>query len=109
MKQRVQIANALMTDPKIIIADEPTTALDTVNQRQVMNLFSELNKVERIPILFISHDLHIIKKYCERIYVLHKGTVIESGPTQKVFNEPEHEYTRKLIASSLFLSNTDTA
>lgn len=108
MKQRVQIASALMTDPELIIADEPTTALDTVHQRQVMNLFSDLNQKEQIPILFISHDLHIIRKYCQRVYVMHNGKIVESGPTEKVFTHPEHEYTKTLIASTLFLTETGT-
>ena len=103
MKQRVQIASALMTDPEIIIADEPTTALDTIHQRQVMNLFAELNQNLGIPILFISHDLHIIKKYCQRLYVMHEGKIVESGPVEKVFAHPEHPYTKKLVASTLFL------
>lgn len=106
MKQRVQIASALMTDPEIIIADEPTTALDTIHQRQVMNLFSELNLGMRIPILFISHDLHIIKKHCQRVYVMHEGKIVESGPVEKIFANPEHPYTKKLVDSTLFLQES---
>lgn len=106
MKQRVQIAGALMTDPDIIIADEPTTALDTIHQRQVMNLFARLNEELKIPILFISHDLNIIKKYCQRVYVMHEGKMVESGPVKKIFTNPEHPYTKKLVDSTLFLNGS---
>ncbi|GIO35979.1 hypothetical protein J41TS12_08400 [Paenibacillus antibioticophila] len=101
MKQRVNIALALMTDPKVIIADEPTTALDTVIQRQVMDLFDTMNRQEGVPILFISHDLNIIRKYCSRVYVMYKGKLVESGSTELVFSRPEHPYTRQLLDSTM--------
>ncbi|MGB4439369.1 MAG: ABC transporter ATP-binding protein [Sedimentibacter sp.] len=98
MKQRVNIAMALMTDPKIIVADEPTTALDTVTQKQIMELFYKLNK-EEITILFISHDLKIIKKFCNRIYVMYNGNIVESGETSSLFKNPSQDYTKKLFDS----------
>ena len=97
MKQRVNIAMALMTNPKVIVADEPTTALDTVVQKQVMQLFSALQKNDGVSILFISHDLKIIKRFCDRVYVMYKGRVVESGPTREVFARPAHAYTKKLL------------
>jgi len=101
MKQRVNIAMALMTDPKLIIADEPTTALDAVTQKQVMDLFQQMNEKDGIPILFISHDLNLIRTYCDRVYVMNEGQVVEEGATARVFNHPEREYTKKLLASVL--------
>lgn len=98
MKQRVNIAMALMTDPKIIVADEPTTALDTVTQKQIMELFYKLNK-DGVTILFISHDLKIIKKFCNRIYVMYNGNVVESGETSSLFRNPSQKYTKKLFDS----------
>ncbi|WP_067725821.1 ABC transporter ATP-binding protein [Oceanobacillus damuensis] len=97
MKQRVNIAMALMTDPKVIIADEPTTALDTVVQKQVMQLFNDLYTNDGVSILFISHDLKIVKRFCNRIYVMHEGKVVESGYTSEVFADPTHSYTKKLL------------
>lgn len=97
MKQRVNIAAALMTDPKILIADEPTTALDTIIQRQVMDLLRALNK-QGLSILFVSHDLNIIREYCEHIYVMSNGTVVETGKTSEVIAEPKEAYTRQLIS-----------
>ena len=97
MRQRVNIAMALMTDPKVIVADEPTTALDTVVQKQVMQLFSDLHRNEGVSILFISHDLKIIKRFCNRVYVMYQGRVVESGNTAEVFARPSHEYTKKLL------------
>jgi ABC-type dipeptide/oligopeptide/nickel transport system ATPase component len=97
MKQRVNIAMALMTDPKVIIADEPTTALDTVVQKQVMQLFYDLHKDEGVSILFISHDLKLIKQYCQRVYVMYQGMVVEEGNADEIFKQPKHYYTKRLI------------
>jgi ABC-type dipeptide/oligopeptide/nickel transport system ATPase component len=97
MKQRVNIAMALMTDPKVIVADEPTTALDTVVQKQVMQLFSELHEKDGVSILFISHDLKLIKRFCDRMYVMYNGRVVETGKTDEVFNQPKADYTKVLL------------
>lgn len=97
MKQRVNIAMALMTDPKVIVADEPTTALDTIIQSQVMKLFQNLNKNDGVSILFISHDLRIIKRFCNRMYVMYHGKVVESGDTEEIFCNPAHRYTKELL------------
>lgn len=97
MKQRVNIAIALMCSPKIIIADEPTTALDTVVQRQVMDLLQELNQ-QGVSIIFISHDLNIVKQYCRTIYVMTEGEVVESGETADIVFQPQAEYTQRLLS-----------
>lgn len=97
MKQRVNIAIALMCSPKIIIADEPTTALDTVVQRQVMDLLQELNQ-QGVSIIFVSHDLNIVKQYCHTIYVMTEGEVVEAGATADIIYEPEADYTKRLLS-----------
>lgn len=97
MRQRVNIAMALMNDPKLIIADEPSTALDSTVQRQVMELFKEINKELGISILLISHDLGLVKNYSHSIAVMYAGQIVESGYTEEVFNNPKHPYTQLLI------------
>lgn len=97
MRQRVNIAMALMNDPELIVADEPTTALDSTVQRQVMDLFREINKELGISILLISHDLGIIKNYSHSLAVMYAGQIVESGKTDEVFNNPKHPYTKLLI------------
>lgn len=97
MRQRVNIAMALMNDPKLIVADEPTTALDSTIQKQVMELFREINEEMGISILLISHDLGLIKHYSHSIGVMYAGQIVESGYTKDVFNSPKHPYTQLLI------------
>lgn len=97
MRQRVNIAMALMNTPKLIIADEPSTALDSTVQRQVMELFKEINKEMGISILLISHDLGLVKHYSDSIAVMYAGQIVESGYTEEVFNNPKHPYTQLLI------------
>ncbi|HNZ83086.1 MAG TPA: ABC transporter ATP-binding protein [Sedimentibacter sp.] len=97
MRQRCNIAMALMNDPKLIIADEPTTALDTTVQRQVMELFRTINEEMKLSILLISHDLGLVKNYSHSLGVMYAGQIVESGYTNTVFSNPRHPYTRLLI------------
>lgn len=97
MRQRVNIAMALMNNPELIIADEPTTALDSTVQKQVMELFSKINKDTGITMLIISHDLSIIKRYSHKIGVMYAGQIVESGFTKDIFENPKHSYTKLLI------------
>jgi len=97
MRQRINIAMALMNDPKLIIADEPTTALDSTVQKQVMELFKVINKELGISILLISHDLGLVKHYSHSLAVMYSGQIVESGLTKEVFNSPNHPYTQLLI------------
>jgi oligopeptide/dipeptide ABC transporter ATP-binding protein len=97
MRQRVNIAMALMNDPRLIIADEPTTALDSTIQKQVMELFKDINKNMGISILLISHDLGLVKHYSHSLAVMYAGQIVESGSTDEVFNNPKHPYTQLLI------------
>lgn len=97
MRQRVNIAMALMNDPQLIVADEPTTALDSTVQRQVMELFREINKELFISMLLISHDLGLIKHYSNSLAVMYAGQIVESGYTKDIFENPKHPYTKLLI------------
>lgn len=99
MRQRVMIAAALVTEPKLLIADEPTTALDVTIQAQILKLLKKINEKHGTGILFISHDLGVIRKLCSRVIVMNQGKVVEEGLVSKVFEEPEEEYTKKLLAA----------
>lgn len=99
MKQRVVIAIALACNPKLLIADEPTTALDVTVQLQIVKLLSRLNREKKTGILFISHDLSLVKRLCERIVVMKDGAVVEEGDCQEIFEHPKEPYTRNLIAA----------
>ena len=97
MRQRVMIAAAMICGPKLLIADEPTTALDVTIQLQIVKLLQRLNREKQTSILFISHDLSLVKKLCERIVVMHNGNIVETGSTSEVFYRPREEYTKQLI------------
>ena len=97
MRQRVMIAAAMICNPRILIADEPTTALDVTIQAQIIELLKRINKEKKTSILFISHDLSLVKQLCERVLVMKGGYVVETGTTKEVFEHPKEEYTRQLI------------
>ena len=99
MRQRVMIAAALICDPKLLIADEPTTALDVTIQAQIIELLRKINREMGTAILFISHDLSVIRSLCSRVVVMNKGRIVESGPVDEVFDNPKEEYTKHLIAA----------
>ncbi len=99
MRQRVMIASAMICEPKLLIADEPTTALDVTIQLQIVKLLQRLNKEKQTSILFISHDLSLVKRLCDRSVVMHDGQIAESGTTGEVFYHPQEEYTKQLIAA----------
>ncbi|MGN1180715.1 MAG: ABC transporter ATP-binding protein [Suilimivivens sp.] len=99
MRQRVMIAAAMICTPKILIADEPTTALDVTIQAQIVDLLKRINREKKTAILFISHDLSLVKQLCERVLVMKNGYIVESGPAEEVFEHPKEEYTQKLIAA----------
>ncbi|HAQ41112.1 MAG TPA: hypothetical protein DCM73_09960 [Clostridiales bacterium] len=96
-QQRVMIAMAIACEPKLLIADEPTTALDSTVQRQVMELFKDINKELGISIMLISHDLGLVKHYSNSLAVMYAGQIVESGRAEEVFKNPKHPYTQLLI------------
>ncbi|GAB2464346.1 hypothetical protein GCM10027063_02110 [Promicromonospora xylanilytica] len=99
-RQRVVLAMALANDPAVLVADEPTTALDVTVQRQVLDLMLRLVQDRGAGLLFITHDLAVVSQVCERVVVLLDGVVVEEGPVAEVFARPRHEYTRRLLAAS---------
>ena len=98
-RQRVMIAMAIANNPDLLIADEPTTALDVTIQKQILDLLDQLRKKYKMSLLLITHDLGIVKKIADRVCVMEKGNIVEQNETSKVFNQPKHDYTKKLINS----------
>lgn len=96
-RQRVMIAAALITEPKLLIADEPTTALDVTIQSQILKLLKKINERHHTATLFISHDLGVIRSLCDRVIVMNHGTIVESGSVDDVFFHPKEDYTRRLL------------
>src|SRR6202161_515356 len=97
--QRVLIAMAVMHRPALLIADEATSALDVITQSEILALFRELNRSTGMAILYISHDLASVAGICDRIAILHQGQIVELGAAQQVLTNPQHEYTRRLMAA----------
>ena len=97
MRQRVMIAMALVTEPDILIADEPTTALDVTVQAQILDLIRKLQEERGIAVIFISHDLGVIAGCADKIVVMHQGNIVESGTTDEIFYQTSHDYTKKLL------------
>ena len=98
-RQRVMIAIALANEPDLLIADEPTTALDVTIQAQILQLLKDLQREMGMALLLITHDLGIVRRMAERIYVMNKGKVVEEGPTERIFTAPQHVYTRHLLSA----------
>ncbi len=98
-RQRVMIAAAMICAPKLLIADEPTTALDVTVQLQIVKLLMKLNRERKTAVLFISHDLSLVKRLCTRIVVMKDGRIVEQGSMQDIFYHPQEDYTQKLIAA----------
>lgn len=99
MRQRAVMAIALAGSPAILFADEPTTALDVTIQAQILELLRRLNRELGMSILFISHNLHVVRKLCTRVAVMEKGRIVETGETEQVFLHPQAPYTQRLIAA----------
>ncbi len=98
-RQRVMIAMALANKPKLLIADEPTTALDVTVQAQILNLLAELKAAQGMSMLFITHDLGIVRKIADKVCVMNKGEIVEAGRTRDIFDNPQHPYTKHLLAA----------
>ncbi len=99
MRQRVMIAMALSCDPELLIADEPTTALDVTIQAQIMELLASLQKRLGLAVLLITHDLGVVAEFCERVIVMYTGRIVEEAPVRELFANPAHPYTRGLLKS----------
>lgn len=99
MRQRVMIAAAMICEPKILIADEPTTALDVTTQVQIIELMKQLNEKRGTAILFISHDLSLVETLCNQVIVMKDGEIVESGSTKEIFDNPKQQYTKDLLAA----------
>ncbi|MFE4569690.1 staphylopine uptake ABC transporter ATP-binding protein CntD [Paenibacillus chitinolyticus] len=105
MLQRVMIALAIVLEPDLVIADEPTTALDTISQYEVVEQLAQLRKRMGCSMIFISHDLGIVRKISDEVLVMKEGEVVERGSTAAIFSEARHEYTRYLVSSKLSLNH----
>lgn len=100
-KQRVAIARALSMEPELLVADEPIASLDVSMQAQIINLFRHLQAEHNFSFLFISHDLSMVRYLCDRVGVMYKGRLVELAPTEEIFSNPLHSYTKALISSAL--------
>ena len=99
MNQRVMIAMALVNKPKLLIADEPGTALDVTVQAQTLQLMRQLTDEHQAAVFFISHNLGVVREFADRVYVIYRGRIVEDGPTEAIFADPRHAYTRALMAA----------
>lgn len=99
-RQRICIAAALMLRPKLLIADEPVSALDVTIQAQVLKLLFSLKQEFGLSILFISHDLRVVYQLCERVIIMQDGRIVEAGESEKIYFEPQHPYTKRLLAAA---------
>jgi ABC-type glutathione transport system ATPase component len=98
-RQRISIARALAPRPHILVADEPVSALDVSVRAQVLNLVSDLVDELSLTLVFVSHDLSVVRRVCDTVAVIHAGEIVETGPTAQVYDDPQHDYTRQLVSS----------
>jgi ABC-type glutathione transport system ATPase component len=98
-RQRISIARALAPRPHILVADEPVSALDVSVRAQVLNLVTDLVDELSLTLVFVSHDLSVIRRVCDSVAVLHDGEMVESGPVEQVYDDPQHDYTRRLVSA----------
>jgi oligopeptide/dipeptide ABC transporter ATP-binding protein len=107
MRQRIMIALALVLRPKLLVADEPTTALDVIVEAQILSILADLKREFGTALLLITHNLGIIAEACDRVAVMYAGRIVEEGPARQLFAEPAHPYTRELLRSTISLETTE--
>ena len=108
MRQRIMIALATASNPKLLVADEPTTALDVLTQREILILLSEMRRDLGMSMLLVSHDFGVIAQMCDRVSVMYGGRIVESGPVDSIYHNPRHPYTKGLLASVPELESANT-
>ncbi|MDO4814305.1 MAG: ABC transporter ATP-binding protein [Gemella sp.] len=108
MRQRVMIAMALVTQPKLLIADEPTTALDVTIQKQILSLIYKLQKEMGLTVVIVSHDLGVISALCDHVKVMYQGKLLEEASVDEIFSNPQHQYTKNLISLANFETNVES-
>lgn len=100
MAQRAVIAMSLMLEPSLVVGDEPTTALDVTVQKEILELLSRICREDGKSILMVTHDLGVVSNYCDRVYVMREGRMVEGGSTEAIFGNPQHAYTQQLVAAA---------
>ncbi|MPZ89474.1 MAG: ATP-binding cassette domain-containing protein [Nitriliruptorales bacterium] len=107
MRQRIMLALGIVLRPAVVIADEPTTALDVIVEAQILSIFERLRRDERLALILITHNLGIVAQTCDRVAVMYAGKIVEVGPVEEVFAAPQHPYTQGLLASTIALDTTE--
>ncbi len=107
MRQRIMIALAIVLQPQLIVADEPTTALDVIVESQILDILDRLRRDERVGLVLITHNLGIVAETCDRVAVMYAGRIVEIGPVEHIFSDPKHPYTQGLLASTISLETTE--
>jgi peptide/nickel transport system ATP-binding protein len=107
MRQRIMIALAIVLQPQLVIADEPTTALDVIVESQILDILDRLRRDERVGLVLITHNLGIVAETCDRVAVMYAGRIVEIGPVEQIFTAPKHPYTQGLLASTISLETSE--
>ena len=100
MRQRILIAMSILANPKLLIADEPTTALDVTVQAQILSLIKKLQKETELSVALVSHDFGVIAGMCDYVYIMYRGNVVEKGNVEEIFSNAKHPYTKQLLAAA---------
>jgi peptide/nickel transport system ATP-binding protein len=107
MRQRIMIALAIVLQPQLVVADEPTTALDVIVESQILDILDRLRRDEQVGLVLITHNLGIVAETCDRVAVMYAGRIVEIGPVERIFADPKHPYTQGLLASTISLETTE--